>query len=170
MKILFLLYFLILQFCSCMPAQDHKGPGNPGSLSREDSLKQWIQQYIDEIWNNRDFSNADQYWGPEFMNVFNPEAGKGPGAMRQQVDYFMKAFESFRFDLKDILVEGDKVAIWFEISGRHTGELFGIPATNREGRFREAAWYTIKDGKLHEVYPFVDWNQVFTQLGAYPKI
>lgn len=170
MKHLVNLFFLIISLVSCMQPQKPQSPEPLSMLSREDSIKKWIHQYIDEVWNKRDFSRADQYWGPEFVNVFNPEAGKGPVAMRNQVDYFIQAFESFRFELKDILVEGDKVAIWFEISGKHTGELFGIPATNREVRFREAAWYTIKDGKLHEVFPFVDWNQLFSQLGTYPKI
>lgn len=162
--------FCSLILLSCMQPQNPKPLETQVSNIRSDSIKQWITRYLEEVWNKRDFTNADKYWGPEFVNVFSPESGKGPEAMRQQVDYFLKAFENSHFELKNILVQGDQVALWIEISGKHTGELFGIPATHKEVRFREAVWYTLKNGKLHEVYPFVDWNDLFRQLGKYPTL
>lgn len=138
--------------------------------AHEDSIKQWIQQYLDEIWNKGEFSHSEKYWGPEFVNVFSPESGKGPEAMQKQVAYFLEAFDSIRFELKDILVKDNKIAAWVEITGKHTGELFGILPTFKEVKFREAVWYTLKDNKLNEVYPFVDWNSLFIQLGSYPEL
>lgn len=143
----------------------------PTTMSvNKDSIKQWYSQYIDEVWNKRDYSNADKYWGKDFKNVFAPQFAHGPEGMKGQVDYFLNAFSSFHFEIKDIIIDGDKISVWAEITGKHTGELFGIKPTNKEVRFREAAWYKIKDGKLDEVYPFVDWNTLFEQLGEYPKL
>lgn len=136
----------------------------------QDSVITWLHNYIDEIWNRRDFSKADTYWGPDFRNVFAPQLPTGPEAMKQQVAYFLNAFEPFHFEVKDIMVQGDKVAMWIEISGTHTGELFGIKPTHKKVKFREAVWYKMKDGKLDEVYPFVDWNDLFEQLGQYPAL
>lgn len=149
-------------------------PQNPSTTTmtqqHQDSVKRWVNTYIDEIWNKRNFSKADTYWGPDFKNVFAPQFAHGPEGMKQQVAYFLDAFDSFHFELKDILIQDDKVAIWVEISGTHTGELFGIKPTGKKVKFRECAWYKIKDGKLDEVYPFVDWNDLFEQLGQYPPI
>lgn len=136
----------------------------------QDSIKQFIRDYIEEIWNKRDFSKAEKYWGADFKNAFAPQFAHGPEGMKQQVVYFLSAFEPFHFELKDIMIEGNKVALWIEISGTHTGELFGIAPTHKQVRFREAVWYTLKDGKLDEVYPFVDWNDLFEQLGQYPAL
>lgn len=155
-----------LLFCSCENTlTQHTANSN---LMTKDSIKQWYLSYIEEVWNNRDFSNADKYWGTDFKNVFAPQFAHGPEGMKEQVAYFLSAFDSFHFEVKDLLIEGDKIAIWAEITGRHTGELFGIKPTGKSVRFREAAWYKLKDGKLDEVYPFVDWNALFEQLGQYP--
>lgn len=135
----------------------------------QDSIKQWFHQYIDDVWNKGDFSHADKYWGKDFRNAFAPQFAPGPESMKKQVAYFLNAFSSFHFEIKDIMIDGDKISVWAEITGRHTGELFGIKPTNKSVKFRESAWYSMKNGKLDEVYPFVDWNSLFEQLGAYPK-
>lgn len=167
MKIIALI-LIILYIQSCM--QPAINPPATTAVQHEDSIKQWILNYLDEIWNQGNFSRAEYYWGPEFVNVFSPESGKGPEAMKQQVAYFLKAFESIHFELKDIIIRENKIAAWVVITGKHTGDLFGIKATQKEVKFREAVWYTLKDGKLNEVYPFVDWNDLFRQLGTYPEL
>ena len=163
---------VILAFASCDNAIEKPiEPDKPMETNaHRDSIVQFIRAYIGEIWNQSDFTNADKYWGPEFRNVFAPGLPHGPEAMKQQVAYFLDAFDDIHFELKDIMVDGEKVSMWIEISGVHTGEFFGIPPTGKEVKFREAVWYTLKDGKLDEVYPFVDWNMLFEQLGRYPAL
>jgi len=90
--------------------------------------------------------------------------------MKNQVAYFLSAFQPFHFEIKDIMIDNDRVSMWIEITGTHTGELFGIKPTYKQVKFREAVWYKMKGNKLDEVYPFVDWNALFEQLGQYPKI
>jgi len=136
----------------------------------QDSIKQFLHNYIDEIWNKRDFSKAATYWGTDFKNAFAPEFEQGPEGMKVQVEYFLNAFNPFHFEIKDIMVEDDKVTMWVQIRGTHTGELFGIKPTNKEVKFREAVWHKLKDGKLDEVYPVVDLNSLFEQLGQYPAL
>jgi predicted ester cyclase len=41
------------------------------------------------------------------------------------------------FEVKNIMVQNDKVAMWVDISGTHTGELFGIKPTHKKVKFRE---------------------------------
>jgi len=45
---------------------------------QQDSIKQFLHDYIDEIWNRRDFSKADKYWSADFKNVFAPQFEAGP--------------------------------------------------------------------------------------------
>lgn len=136
----------------------------------KDSITNFINEYVRDIWNKGDFTKAEKYWGADFKNIFAPQFPHGPEGMKKQAAYFFKAFTDFHFDIKDILIEGDKISLWAEIRGTHTGELFGIPATNKKVIFREAVWYKMKDGKLDEVYPFVDYNSLFEQLGQYPSL
>lgn len=167
MNLLFILpFFLILS--SCVNTNQKISSHMPDSHT--DSLKQFIYTYVDEIWNKGNFEHAETYWGPDFRNVFSPGSDHGPEGMQQQVAYFLGAFNPYHFEIKDLMIDGEKVSMWIEITGTHTGELFGIKPTHKQVMFREAVWYKLKNGKLDEVYPFVDWNSLFLQLGTYPEI
>ncbi len=108
MKMKYLLLALAvapLLFCSCENTlTQHSANSN---LMTKDSIKQWYLSYIEEVWNNRDFSNADKYWGTDFKNVFAPQFAHHPEGMKEQVAYFLSAFDSFHFEVKDILIEGN---------------------------------------------------------------
>jgi predicted ester cyclase len=166
MRNILLFIVFALAFTSCSGNRQDKNP----AAAQNDSTKMLVRRYIDEVWNKRDFSKADKYWGADFKNVFALQYPHGPEGMKTQVAYFLAAFDTFHFNVQDIIVEGDKVAAWVEITGRHTGELFGIKPTNKQVKFREAFIYKVVDGKLDEVYPFVDWNSLFMQLGQYPDM
>lgn len=167
MRLLFFIPALVL-FSNC-----RLKPGNSAAdpvKIHNDSIKHFINEYVNEIWNKGDFEKANTYWGEDFKNVFAPQFPHGPEGMKQQASYFFKAFTDFHFTIKDIIIDGDKISMWAEISGIHTGDLFGIPATNKKVVFRESVWYKMKDGKLDEVYPFVDYNSLFEQIGQYPAL
>jgi len=164
-----ILLSVLCLFFSCTN-QNHNQSGIDAEQLHQDSVKQFITDYIDEIWNQGDFSKAEKYWGPDFRNGFAPELKIGPEGMMQQIKPFLAAFDSLHFEIGDMMVDGNKVSFWIEISGKHTGKFYGIPPTNKAIKFREAAWYEMKDGKLDVVYAFMDLMMLFEQLGQFPKI
>jgi predicted ester cyclase len=171
MKQLASLFIIIgLTISACINNNSNLSNQSTTIAQHQDSIKQFLHDYVDEIWNQRDFSKADKYWGTDFKNVFAPQFDHGPEGMKNQVAYFLSAFQPFHFEIKDMMIDGARISMWIEISGTHTGELFGIRPTNKQVKFREAVWYEMKEGKLDKVYPFVDWNALFEQLGQYPKI
>lgn len=161
--------FFCLSFFSCTN-QNHNQLGLEAEKLHQDSVKQFIADYVEEIWNQGDFSKAEKYWGPDFRNGFAPELKIGPEGMMKQVQPFLAAFDSIHFEIEDIMVDGNKVSFWINITAKHTGEMFGIPSTNKHVKFREAAWYEMKDGKLDVVYGFVDWMMFFEQVGQFPEM
>lgn len=171
-------YLAITLIASCIFLTDCNNPNPPAhqnenqtmTKQHKDSIILFLHSYIEDIWNKRDFSKAEKYWSDDFKNVFAPQFDHGPEGMKRQVSYFLNAFQPFKFEIMDIMIDGDKISMWIEISGTHTGELFGIKPTNKQVKFRESVWYKMKGGKLDEVYPFVDWNSLFEQLGEYPKL
>jgi predicted ester cyclase len=50
----------------------------------------------------------------------------------------------------DIVAEGDKVAVRYNIIGTHKGELQGIAPTGKEVSFSEMEFITLNDGKVAE--------------------
>jgi predicted ester cyclase len=129
-----------------------------------EEIKQWISTYINEIWNNGDFSNIDSYWSPQVRNAFATKSTPGHVAMKSQIEGFRGAFSSFRFEIEDMIVEGEKIVIWGVLSGKHTGNLLNIEPTGKNVRFQETVWFKLKNGKIDEICPFVDWNSLLQQL------
>ncbi len=168
MKPLYL--FILLAGTLFFGCNNQKSEKDVSPTANEDSIKQFVYEYVEEIWNNKDFTNADKYWGPDFRNGFALQLEHGTEGMKKQIESFLQAFNPFHFEIKDIIVEGNKVAMWFEITATHSGDFMGIKATQKEVLFREAAWYEMKDGKFDVVYGFVDWNMLFEQLGEYPNL
>ena len=172
-KLLFITPGLFLMFClwfvGCTNQNQSQSYKETEKL-HQDSVIQFINGYVDEIWNKGDFSKAEKYWGPDFRNGFAPELKIGPDGMREQIKPFLASFDSIHFKIGDIMVDGNKVSFWVEITAIHTGEFMGIPPTNKPVKFREAAWYEMKDGKLDVVYGFVDWMMFFEQIGQFPEM
>jgi steroid delta-isomerase-like uncharacterized protein len=69
---------------------------------------------------------------------------------------------------EDLLTDGDRVAVRFTLTGTHTGELFGAPAT---GKHVEAEGITIirfSGERVVERWNRLDDVTFLTQLGAMP--
>lgn len=73
-----------------------------------------------------------------------------------------------RIGAEDMLVDGDRVAVRFTLTGTHTGELFGVPAT---GEHVEAEGITIvqfSGSRVVERWNRLDDVTFLTQIGAMP--
>lgn len=63
------------------------------------------------------------------------------------------AFPDYHWEIERIIVEDPWLAVRLHGSGTHTGGPFlGVPATGRQVRTQEMAFYRIADGKIAESY------------------
>ena len=62
--------------------------------------------------------------------------------------------------------EGDMVAIYCTLHARHTGELMGVPATNRPVAFRQVHLIRFEDGKGIEHWAVRDDLSLMRQLSV----
>jgi steroid delta-isomerase-like uncharacterized protein len=78
------------------------------------------------------------------------------------------AFPDLHHDILDIVAEGDKVAVRYNIIGTHKGELQGIPPTGKEVSFSAMDFITLSDGKVAEEWEIADTMELMRQIGAIP--
>ena len=79
-------------------------------------------------------------------------------------------FPDMRFDVEDILADGDKVVARLHVTGTQTGSFMGIPATGR--RIDVAAIDIVRfaeDGLAHEHWGVMDVMSIMQQLGVVPE-
>src|SRR5918911_4501230 len=76
------------------------------------------------------------------------------------------AFSDLNHDIKDIVAEGDKVAVRLSVSGTHKSEFQGIAATGRKLSLDEMAFLTIIDGRITQGWITSDTMSFMQQIGA----
>jgi predicted ester cyclase len=81
-----------------------------------------------------------------------------------QVIGFGKGIPNLKWDIKELLVDGDKVIVRSEASGTPAGELFGVPHGGRSFTIMTLDVHTVKDGKLVAAHHVEDWASAIRQL------
>jgi predicted ester cyclase len=73
-----------------------------------------------------------------------------------------------RWTEEDAVATGDRVVMRVRFSGRHTGELMGIPATNRTFSVQHIHVYRVENGMIVEHWAVRDDLGMLQQLGVLP--
>jgi len=80
------------------------------------------------------------------------------------VGNFAKSIPDMKFEIKEVLVAGNRVIVRGEVSGTPSGELFGVPHTGRSFRIMAVDIQTISNGKITQTYHLENWLSALGQL------
>jgi len=80
------------------------------------------------------------------------------------VGNFAKSIPDMKFEIKEVLVAGNRVIVRGEVSGTPSGELFGVPHTGRSFRIMAIDIQTISNGKIAQTYHLENWLSALGQL------
>lgn len=119
-----------------------------------------------ELWKPEGLDRADNLIAPHFMRYGSSGQFSGVAAFKRYVAHYRSAFPDLRFAVEDWLVQGEKVVIHYSFTGTHEDAFMGIAATRRWIRAEGAAIYRIVDGKLVELWDFLDLFGIAEQLGV----
>jgi ketosteroid isomerase-like protein len=90
----------------------------------------------------------------------------GRDASIKVVGNFANSIPDMKFEIKEVLVAGDRVIVRGEVSGTPAGDLFGVPHTGKSFRIMAIDIQTIKDGKIARTYHLENWLSALGQLRA----
>jgi steroid delta-isomerase-like uncharacterized protein len=91
----------------------------------------------------------------------------GRGAVRERAAQLLAAFPDLGLERLDLVIDGDRHADRWVLTGTHEGDLLGIPPTGRSVRIEGATFTRMNDeGLVAEDYHFLDLARLLTQLGA----
>src|SRR5258708_4803831 len=82
----------------------------------------------------------------------------------KRVSSFATSIPDLKFDIKEVLVAGDRVIVRGEVSGTPAGELFGVPHTGKSFKIMAIDIQTIKDGKIAKTFHMENWLSAIGQL------
>jgi steroid delta-isomerase-like uncharacterized protein len=118
-----------------------------------------------KIFEKKDFSALNELMLEDYIQ-HNPLVGQGRKGFQEFFGAWFKASPDFRFDLKQIVSEGDKVWVYGTYSGTQRGDWLGIPATGKAYKFDAVDIFRVQDGKLAEHWDVLDVYSLFKQLGT----
>ncbi len=82
------------------------------------------------------------------------------------VSNFANTIPDMKFDIKEVLVAGDRVIVRGEVTGTPAGELFGVPHSGKSFRMMAVDIQTIKDGRIAKTFHMENWLSAIGQLRA----
>jgi steroid delta-isomerase-like uncharacterized protein len=118
-------------------------------------------------WNSKDLKVLDEIADPQF-GMYNPSISQKPMNSEQTKAWAESIFKSFpdvKYDIKEILADGDKVIIWWTFTGTHQGDIWNLPATGKKVTNSAIEIYKLKDGKILEERTEIDGMSFYQQLG-----
>ena len=90
----------------------------------------------------------------------------GRDASIKVVGGFAKSVPDMTFEIKEVLVAGDRVIVRGEVTGTPAGDLFGVPHSGKSFRIMAIDIQTIRDGKIARTYHLENWLSALGQLRA----
>ncbi len=129
-----------------------------------------ILKNLADILSSGDMSKVNEVLDDNFS--YRSTAGEeihGPEAMMDFFGMYEEAFSDFNTEWQDMVAEGDTVYFQYRQTGTHSGEFWGIPASNNKMDILVTSRAKLKNGKLVEVYDSFDTMELLKQLDALPE-
>ena len=132
--------------------------------------KAMCRKLNEEVFNNGNVDLIDDLLSPDFVDhgELPPGVANHREALKLMVTMTADAIEDSKMELKDLVAEGDKVAMYQIWSGTHIGEFMGIPATNKSFSVDVFNFVRFENGKMVEHWENVDMMGMMQQLGLMP--
>ena len=128
--------------------------------------KELVRRVI-EHWNQRELEAFFEVLAPEYVEHL-PTGDVALGQLKKHAHKFFEAFPDIKFTVKDMVAEGNKVAVLVNWRATHRGEYMGIPATGKKIDITNAILVKIAAGKWVEFWNVTDLRLI-QQLGVIPE-
>ena len=137
-------------------------------MSAEEN-KERIRRGFEEGVNQRHLELFDELLSPDYVNYGTNPPTRGIDGFRQMMGVFFTGFPDMKVELDEVIGEGDRVVTRGRMTGTHTGEFMGIPATGKPISVNYIDMWRIEDGKGVENWVQMDLVGLMQQLGAVPS-
>jgi steroid delta-isomerase-like uncharacterized protein len=133
--------------------------------------KALVRRYFDALntaWQTGDFSPLDRFLAADYVYYSEPEPIRGRDGFRALTGAYRAGFPDVRFNVEDVIAEGDQVLVRFTGVGTHQGEFLGIAPTGKKITVSVLDLLRLRDGQIVEDWERFDLLNMLQQLGAAP--
>jgi steroid delta-isomerase-like uncharacterized protein len=133
--------------------------------------KALFRRYFDEGTNAGDVAVVDEIFDPNYSHhdPANPDVIVGSEGVKRHITTLRGAFPDIKFEVQDMIGEGDDIVIRWIAHVTHTGDYFGIPPTGKSATITGVNYWRMKNGKAVEGWVCRDDLGLMQQLGLIPS-
>jgi steroid delta-isomerase-like uncharacterized protein len=129
-----------------------------------------LRRFYEEVLAGGNLALIDEFVLDDIQDHEDPMPGQPPGkdGVKFYTNAIRAAFPDLTVQLDPALADGDLEAAHVVLSGTHTGEFLGVPASGKSVQFSSADIIRIQDGKVAEHWGSSDTLSLMQQIGAVP--
>ena len=109
-----------------------------------------VRRFVSEVLTGRNPGLADELLAPNYVNRAMGLDLAGFKAMGAGLG---NALSDIRFEIENLVAEGDAVVLRFTMEGTHTGSLMGEPPSGKRISARGLTYYSLANGRIVEDDP-----------------
>jgi steroid delta-isomerase-like uncharacterized protein len=127
--------------------------------------RELVERFYNVVWNQADEVEARRILSGDFRfrASLGPEL-RGPGGFIAYLRSVRVALPNFICAIEDVIETENRAAARMRFRGTHRGKFFGIEPTGRDIHWAGAAFFTVRDGHISELWVLGDVEAVRRQL------
>ncbi len=112
--------------------------------------KEIVRRFVTEALSGRNLGLADEVLAPNYVNRMS---GADLAAFKGMLKGMSTALSDVRFEIDDLVAEGDAVVARWKMEATHTGSLMGETPTGKRVSSRGLTYYRLVNGQIVEDDP-----------------
>jgi steroid delta-isomerase-like uncharacterized protein len=131
-----------------------------------------VRRFLEEVWNREDLDILDEVIADTYIGhdpSFPTGEIGGRGALKGVLAGIRAGMPDAHVQLHDVMGEGDRTVVRMTVTGTHTGDLFGLPATGRQLSVESFLLSRLHGGRIVEEWALRDTFGLLQQAGAVPE-
>jgi steroid delta-isomerase-like uncharacterized protein len=129
-----------------------------------------VRRFYDEMCTGRRLELAEELFTADHV-MHDPQVSSGPGprGMVEMIGVYQEGAAG-RWTIEKMFSAGDRVVVQWTGTGRHVGDLNGVPATGNALRVVGIAVHRVADGRIAETWEVWDALGLLQQIDAVPVL
>lgn len=148
------------------------GPPVPGQAPSPEEVRGLVNRYFDEILNQGKLEVIAEIMDSNFALRIPtlPLPVMGPAGMEQFVKSIHTGFPDIHFTVERQIIDGDRAASRWTITGTHLGPFLGIAPSGNKVQDQGVDIFRVANGKLVELWVNENDFGLLTQMGAMKSV
>jgi steroid delta-isomerase-like uncharacterized protein len=133
-----------------------------------DEKRTVIERYFNQLFNQGNLALVTELLHPEYVNGSpgSPELPRGREGVAIVVKALRAAFPDLEYEIEDMVIGADAVAVRTTLRGTHRGDFFGIAPTGKRVEVSQITIEHFKEGKIVAHHRVTDELTLQRQLGV----